>query len=243
MIKKARASGGRHGSSLDIGGTLCEPLSNADVPAPSKTDEAVVESDGSETNDSVADVSKRTSSVNSNAKAAKRRKSRQGDEGAGDPESFPPQGVSNSPPRAASRAAGDRAGDPVGVRVESEACRGDGGVGHPDARGDSSPDSCSGTLGREMFGEQDGGESSGAPSATAKRARDDGSDQVLSEAKWRAVESERANGASGSADAQNEIGDLDITASVQSCQRESLGVAGQGECLYGGKSHPHAFTP
>ena len=81
------------------------------------------------------------------------------------------------------------------------------------------------------------------PSVAAKRARDDGMNQALSGAKWRAIESERASCASDSADTQNRRDDIDIDVSVLNCERESPRVAGQGECLYGGKPHPHPLTP
>ena len=168
-----------------------------------------------------------------------------------------PQDVPYSPPGTASRTAGDRAGDPVGVRVESGACRGNVCVSHQDAERDSVP--------VKTFGEQDGDVSSGAASATAKRARDGGSDRLLSEAKWRAVESERADGARGSAEcerascasdtaARNTVGDSVgvvhstrvsdkvSVSSARSSQKEFLGVIGQGVGQEE-KPPPHPFAP
>ena len=110
------------------------------------------------------------------------------------------------------------------------------------ANDESCLDSFSETLVREVVGEPEGGATSGAASTPANIASDDGSNLVLSAANWRAIDSERAKGASVSAEAQRESDDIDIDVSVQDCQRESLGVAGQGVGQEE-KPPPHPFTP
>ena len=311
IIKKARASSGRHGSSLDIGGTLGEPVSNADVPAPSKTDEAVVGAEGSETNHSVADGSaggdsfpdlcsgslgremvgeldgdescgassaaakraigmeagqvlnkaqwravdcESANGASSSAEAgvgaersvtsdsagdgserarsgighevaAKKNRSNQVDRGVSDPELGPPNASSTPRPFDPSRAADDRAGASEGVRVVGGARRADGGAGHPVvavAICAATDDACE--------------------SAAAKRASDDSSNLAATAAKRQAFDCERASCANEIAQQPSVRDDVDSLVSVQSSQKDSLGVTGQGVGQEE-KPPPHPFTP